>query len=68
MVRSRGPCAILAIGAREHQDGEGWGGYPLSDVAMKHDAATEEATTDANVAYARFPARRPTAYRDGWLP
>ena len=25
-----GPSAILAIGAREHQDGPDWGGYPLS--------------------------------------
>jgi uncharacterized cupin superfamily protein len=63
-----GPCTVLAIGAREHQDGEGWGGYPLSDVAMQHDAATEEATNDPTVAYARFPARRPSPYKDGWLP
>lgn len=63
-----GPCVVLAIGAREHQDGEGWGAYPLSDIAMKHDAAAEEATNDPTVAYARFPARKPSPYRDGWLP
>jgi uncharacterized cupin superfamily protein len=63
-----GPAAILAIGAREHQDGPDWGGYPLSDVAMKHDAASPEATNDPNVAYARFPARQEGEFREGWLP
>jgi uncharacterized cupin superfamily protein len=63
-----GPSAILAIGAREHQDGADWGGYPYSDVAMKHDASAEEETTDADVAYARFPDRQDAEYREGWLP
>jgi uncharacterized cupin superfamily protein len=61
-----GPCTILAIGGREHQDGEGWGAYALSDVAMRHDAATEEETNDPKIAYARFPPREPSTYR-GWL-
>src|SRR5579862_3008686 len=52
-----GPAAILAVGAREHQGGEGWGGYPYSEPAMRHDASTEEETSDPHVAYARFPAR-----------
>ncbi len=63
-----GPSAILAIGAREHQEGGDWGGYPYSDVAMKHDASAEEETTDADVAYARFPDRRDAEFREGWLP
>ena len=63
-----GPCAILAIGAREHQAGPDWGGYPYSEVAMKHDASAEEATTKAEAAYARFPESEPTGYQDGWLP
>jgi uncharacterized cupin superfamily protein len=63
-----GPSAILAIGAREHQAGPGWGGYPYSEVAMKHDASAEEETTKAEEAYARFPASEPAEYRDGWLP
>jgi uncharacterized cupin superfamily protein len=63
-----GPAAILAIGAREHQAGEEWGGYPYSELAMRHDASAEEETNDPQVAYARFPAREPSAYRDGWLP
>ena len=63
-----GPAAILAIGAREHQEGEGWGAYPFSDVAMRHDASAERETNDAREAYARFPPRQPVEYRDGWLP
>jgi uncharacterized cupin superfamily protein len=63
-----GPSAILAIGAREHQAGPGWGGYPYSEVAMKHDASAEEETTSAKAAYARFPESQPTEYREGWLP
>ena len=63
-----GPSAILAIGARESQDGPDWGGYPLSEVAMKHDASTEEETNDARIAYGRFPARQEGEFREGWLP
>lgn len=62
-----GPATILAIGAREHR-GAGWGGYPYSDVAMRHDASAEEETTDPHAAYARFPERQPGEYREGWLP
>jgi uncharacterized cupin superfamily protein len=61
-------CAILAIGAREHQAGRGWGGYPYSEVAMRHDASAEKETTSAKIAYARFPDEAPTTYQDGWLP
>jgi uncharacterized cupin superfamily protein len=63
-----GPSAILALGAREHQEGPDWGGYPYSDVAMKHDASTEEETNDQRVAYARFPARQHGEFHDDWLP
>jgi len=62
-----GPAAILASGAREHQGGDDWGGYPYSEVAMRHDASTEEETNDPHVAYARFPSREPSPYREGWL-
>ena len=62
-----GPCTILAVGAQEHQAGAGWGGYPYSEVAMKHDASAEEETTSAKLAYARFPDSEPTEYQDGWL-
>jgi uncharacterized cupin superfamily protein len=63
-----GPAAILAIGARQGQDGPDWGGYPLSEVAMKHDASTEEETSDARIAYGRFPRRQEGEFREGWLP
>jgi uncharacterized cupin superfamily protein len=62
-----GPSAILAIGAREHQHGE-WGGYPYSELAMKHDASAEEETTQPDVAYARFPSRTEGRFREDWLP
>jgi uncharacterized cupin superfamily protein len=62
-----GPAAILALGAREHANGD-WGGYPYSELAMGHDASAEEETTEPDVAYARFPDRQPGEYRDGWLP
>ena len=63
-----GPAAILAIGAREHQGGDDWGGYPFSEIAMRHNASAEQDTNDPAEAYARFPAREPTRHRDGWLP
>jgi uncharacterized cupin superfamily protein len=63
-----GTCVVLAIGAREHQDGDGWGGYPFDETAMRHDASAERETTDPREAYARFPQRQPSACRDGWLP
>jgi hypothetical protein len=43
----------------------GW--YVRNLRAMKHDASVEEETTGADVAYARFPDRRPGEFRDGWL-
>jgi uncharacterized cupin superfamily protein len=60
------PAAILAVGAREHANGD-WGGYPYSEVAMKHDASSPEETTDSKVAYARFPSGKPTEFREDWL-
>ncbi|MFZ0341355.1 MAG: cupin domain-containing protein [Gaiellaceae bacterium] len=62
-----GPAVVLALGAREHAHGD-WGGYPRSGVAMKHDASTEEETTDPEVAYARFPRRVAAVFREDWLP
>jgi uncharacterized cupin superfamily protein len=63
-----GPAAILAIGAKEHGDDAGWGGYPYSEVAMKHDASAEADTTQQEVAYARFPLRVDGEFQEGWLP
>jgi uncharacterized cupin superfamily protein len=63
-----GPCAILAVGARVDSVGENWGGYPYSELAMKHDASAEEETTDPKVAYGRFPSRKEGEFEEGWLP
>ena len=63
-----GPCAILAIGGRDHQAGPDWGAYPYSEVAMRHNAGAEEETTDPDVAYARFPDRRDGEFDESWLP
>jgi uncharacterized cupin superfamily protein len=63
-----GPCAVLAVGAREHQAGAAWGGYTVDDVALRHGAGVEQETTDPEQAYSRVPHRQPTGYREGWLP
>jgi hypothetical protein len=71
------PCVILGIGARERHTTRGsdgrlqgtddWGAYTVDKAAFRHGAGVEEETTDAEQAYARFPAPEPTRYRDGWL-
>jgi uncharacterized cupin superfamily protein len=63
-----GPCVVVAVGARAHQDSEDWGGYPFDETAMRHNASAERETNDPRAAYARFPARQPSRYREGWLP
>jgi len=62
------PCAVLAVGAREHQEGADWGGYAVDEVALRHGAGVEQETTDQELAYARFPEPVPARYRDGLLP
>ncbi len=62
------PCAVLAIGAREHQDTARWGAYSVEQAALRHGAGVEQETTEAEEAYARMPPREPTRYRAGWLP
>jgi uncharacterized cupin superfamily protein len=63
-----GPAVIVAVGSRVHQHGDDWGAYPIHEAAVRHNAAADEETSDPKVAYARFPQRKPTAYRDGLLP
>jgi uncharacterized cupin superfamily protein len=63
-----GPCAIVAVGARERSTGPDWGGYTVDEAARRHAASVERDTTDPEEAYARFPRSRKSAYRDGWLP
>jgi uncharacterized cupin superfamily protein len=62
------PCVVLAVGAREHQGGAGWGRYTVDETAFGHGAGVEEDTTDPAKAYARFPKFQPSPYRAGWLP
>jgi uncharacterized cupin superfamily protein len=62
------PCAVLAVGAREHQAAADWGGYAVDEAALRHAAGVEEETTDPARAYARFPKRELGPYREGWLP
>jgi hypothetical protein len=61
-------CVVLAVGAREHAAGGGWGGYRVDDVASRHGVGVEGETSDVKEAYARFPEPRPAPYRDGSLP
>jgi uncharacterized cupin superfamily protein len=63
-----GPCVVVAVGARDRSTGPDWGGYSVDEAALRHGAAVEQETTDAVRAYARFPRREPTRYREGWLP
>src|SRR5262245_63032601 len=63
-----GPCVVIAVGARAHQDSPDWGGYPVDEVALRHGAGVDEETSDARVAYGAGPVRQPTSYREGWLP
>jgi uncharacterized cupin superfamily protein len=72
-------CIVFAVGALEHhttgtlvdgtlQGAADWGAYTVNEAALRHGAGVEEETTDAEVAYARFPQPEPTRYGDGWLP
>jgi uncharacterized cupin superfamily protein len=62
------PCAILAVGAREHQSGAGWGGYTVDETALRHGAGVAQETTKPEEAYARVPTREATRCHEGWLP
>jgi uncharacterized cupin superfamily protein len=64
-----GPCAVLAVGARVlSTGGPDWGGYTVDEAALRHGAGVAEDTTDPHQAYAAGPRRKPTRYREGWLP
>jgi len=62
------PCLVLAVGARRRSTGRDWGGYTVDETARRHGVSVEQDTTDPHEAYARFPQRRPTRHREGWLP
>jgi len=63
-----GNCVLLAVGARDRSSGRGWGGYTVDETAIRHGAGVEEETTDPDQAYARVQHRKPSRYREGWLP
>jgi uncharacterized cupin superfamily protein len=63
-----GPCVVLAVGARQHQEGPDWGGYTVDEVARRHGVSVETDTNDPNEAYAPFTRRGHARYREGWLP
>ena len=62
------PCLVLAVGSREFADTPGWGGYTVDEAALRHGVGVKEDTTDPKQAYAALPKRKPTRYREGWLP
>jgi uncharacterized cupin superfamily protein len=62
------PCLMLAVGARDRSTGPDWGAYTVDEAAIRHGAGVAEETTLGEEAYARFPAREPSRYREGWLP
>jgi uncharacterized cupin superfamily protein len=64
----KGPCLVIAIGARAHDGQPDSLGFPADEVARRHGASVEEDTLDGDVAYGPGPPRQPTAYRAGWLP
>jgi uncharacterized cupin superfamily protein len=64
----KGNCLVLAVGARDRSSGPDWGAYTVDEAAIRHGAGVEQETTKPDEAYARFPQRRPTRYREGWLP
>jgi uncharacterized cupin superfamily protein len=63
-----GPCVLLAVGARVRSTGPEWGAYTVDEAALRHGAGVEQETTEADEAYARFPTRESSRYREGWLP
>jgi uncharacterized cupin superfamily protein len=64
-------CVVIAVGAREHQDGPGWGGYTVDEVALRHEAGVAEETNVPDAAYAAVRAKYGTRelgpYRESWL-
>ena len=60
-----GPCVMLCVGARNA--GEGLV-YPVSELAVSHEAGVTEEAATSEVAYAGTPATTPGPYTEGLLP
>jgi uncharacterized cupin superfamily protein len=57
-----GPCAILCVGART----EGHGiRYPVSEMALRHEAGVSEEADTGKVAYAGMPKTQRGPYTEG---
>lgn len=54
-----GPCAILAVGSRAHDDLV----YPVSELAARYGASVEQETTSGKKAYAPFGRSVEVPYR-----
>ena len=63
-----GPCVLLCASSRQFQKDGPWGFYCRDETAARHNASPPEDTQNSDVAYARFPPRRETRYRDRVLP
>jgi uncharacterized cupin superfamily protein len=63
-----GPCVVIAVGARQRQNGPDWGGYTVDEAAAKYGASVDQETNDSEVAYSKVTHRKPVRFRDEWLP
>ena len=63
-----GPCLVIAVGSREHDGHPESLGFPADETARRYGASVDDDTLDGDVAYGNVPGRKPTSYRDGWLP
>ena len=63
-----GPCIVIAIGARAHQEGPDWGGYTADETATRHGVGVAEDTNEPEKAYAGWIRRQHAGYQEGWLP
>ena len=52
-----GPCIVVAVGARQHQEGPDWGGYTVDETALRHEAGVEQETNVPDEAYAAIRAK-----------
>jgi uncharacterized cupin superfamily protein len=67
IIGGQGGCVVVAVGARSGNE-EGWGAYPVDETASRLGAGVERATSDADEAYARYPAARYARFQADWLP
>jgi uncharacterized cupin superfamily protein len=59
-----GPCGILAVGTRTGEDVV----YPVSKLALEHQAGVERESTAGSEAYAGLPPDEDAEFQPAWLP